>query len=67
MSSYYQISDGEWIQPIRRGYKLGCCDCGLVHDIDFRIKNNRVQFKVFRNNRSTAMARRHKKVKICAA
>ena len=44
----------EWVQPVRKDYKLACCDCGLVHDMDFRIKRGRVQFRVRRNNRSTA-------------
>jgi len=39
-----------------------CCDCGLVHNMNFRlIKNNRgttVQFHVERNYRATAAARR---------
>lgn len=52
-----------WVQPVRKGYKLCCCDCGLVHDMDFRIKDNRIQFRVARNNRSTAMVRRHDRAK----
>ncbi len=58
---YDKPEAGDWIQPVRKGYKMACCDCGLVHTINFRIKNNRVQFQVFRNNRSTAMVRRHMK------
>ena len=27
----------DWQTPVMRGYRLGCCDCGLVHDIDFRV------------------------------
>lgn len=27
----------DWIQPTMNGYKMACCDCGLVHDIDFRV------------------------------
>ena len=27
----------DWQRPVMRGYRLGCCDCGLVHDIDFRV------------------------------
>jgi hypothetical protein len=50
---------GEWIQPVPEGYKIACCDCGLVHNMDFRIYKGRIQFRVFRNNRSTAMMRRH--------
>lgn len=59
----------EWIQPVRKGYKLACCDCGLVHNVDFRVlKRNStgartVQFRVGRNARSTALMRRHKKRK----
>lgn len=53
----------DWIQPIRRGYKMCCCDCGLVHSLDFRIRDDRVQFRASRNNRSTALVRRHRKAK----
>ncbi len=27
----------DWIQPVMKGYKMSCCDCGLVHNLDFRI------------------------------
>ncbi len=59
---YERPKAGEWVQPIRTGYKLACCDCGLVHTVDFRIvgdKRKKVQFRVFRNNRSTALMRRN--------
>lgn len=49
-----------WVQPVKRGYKFCCCDCGLVHDMDFRIEGNRVQFRAARNNRSTGQVRRHR-------
>ena len=49
---------GEWVQPRRRGYKLACCDCGLVHRLDFRLWRGRVQFRAFRNERSTGQMRR---------
>ena len=51
--------EGEWIQPIRRGYKLCCCDCGLVHKIDFRIYQRHIQFRAFLASRSTGQVRRH--------
>lgn len=25
----------DWINPIMTGYKLRCCDCGLVHKMEF--------------------------------
>ena len=58
MAKYDQPEAGEWVRPIRRGYKLACCDCGLVHKMDFRIVKGRVQFRVFRDNRATAAIRR---------
>gem|GEM_PF-1693013 len=54
MSTYDKPKANEWVQPVRRGYKLACCDCGLVHDMDFRVAKGRVQFRVRRNNRATA-------------
>jgi hypothetical protein len=63
---------GEWVQPRKRGYKMMCCDCGLVHVMDFRhvirgagnraieTKGGKIQFRVWMDNRSTAVARRWK-------
>ena len=57
--------DGEWIQPLRRGYRLACCDCGLVHRIDLRIVRGRIQYRATRAPRSTAMMRRHRATRRC--
>jgi len=27
----------ELVQPIMHGYKLACCDCSLVHDMEFSV------------------------------
>lgn len=59
MTRYLKPKANEWVQPVRTGYKMACCDCGLVHELDFRVVKRRVQFRVRRNNRSTAMMRRH--------
>jgi len=64
MPRYAEPKAGEWVQPVRKGYKMCCCDCGLVHSIDFRVKDGRVQFRVFRNNRSTALVRRHNNITV---
>jgi hypothetical protein len=58
---YERPMAGEWVQPVRKGYKMACCDCGLVHRMDFRILNGRAQFRVWRNERATALMRRHMK------
>lgn len=64
----YRQRDGEWVQPIRRsGYKLGCCDCGLVHVVDFRVRKGRIQFRAIRNRRATAAMRRGKPAALRAA
>lgn len=59
MARYEEPHEGEWIRPVRRGYKVACCDCGLVHSIDFRIKDRRIEFRVFADNRATGQVRRH--------
>jgi len=55
-----------WTTPKRR-YKIGCCDCGLVHDMEFRIilskklvldgRKTQIQFRLRRNIKSTAALR----------
>ena len=56
---YQQQSDGDLIQPIMKGYKMRCCDCGLVHKVDFYIVGERVQFQATRDKRATGQVRRH--------
>jgi hypothetical protein len=51
----------EWETPITRGYKLACCDCGLVHEIELRVRGHRVEWRWKRLNRSTGQVRRHMK------
>lgn len=63
----------EWVAPTMKKYRMGCCDCGLVHDMEFsivrvtrrkgqdfdgkQVSGHRVLFRVKRNNRSTARMR----------
>lgn len=46
------VSNGEWVQPVRRGYLMECCDCGLKHSLDFRYVNTPrgrfIQFRAYR-------------------
>jgi len=55
---YAQVYDGEWVPLPRRGQKIVCCDCGLIHRIDVRVKAGKVQFRAFRDVRATAARRR---------
>lgn len=64
MPKYPEAEEGEWITPQRRNWKLACCDCGLVHTLNFRLVKtlnggNTIQFQVFRDNRATGQIRRH--------
>lgn len=56
---YEQVIDGEWIRPVRKGYKMRCCDCGLVHLVDFRVVNGRIELRASRDKRATGQCRRH--------
>ena len=66
--AYEEPAENEWVQPIRKGYKLACCDCGLVHDVDFRaIKTKRgsfIQFRVRRNGKATGGMRAGRGIKV---
>ena len=42
MARFYKVEAGKdgWSEiqwPIMRGYKMACCDCGLVHDMEFDV------------------------------
>lgn len=48
-----------------KGYLMACCDCGLVHRLDFRIAVNpkdknkmKAQFRAFRAPKYTAQFRK---------
>ena len=34
---YPVVGDNEWFHIPRKGIKHGCCDCSLIHDVDFKI------------------------------
>lgn len=63
---YRKAKDGEWIAPMK-DYRLACCDCGLVHKIEFALepigkRRKRIVFRAWRDNRATAQIRRHKQM-----
>jgi hypothetical protein len=60
-SAYHQVKDGEWIRIRKRNYRDACCDCGLVHTLNFRIVDGTLEMQAFRNERATAAMRRGKK------
>lgn len=58
---FIQAYDGDWIQPQQKNYQMACCDCGLVHTVNFRIVKGKVQLQPFRNKKATSNRRRNKK------
>lgn len=64
MPSYPKLKDGEWLRPKHSGFREQCCDCGLVHRWDFRIVEGGVEFRVYRDERATAAARRPLKKRV---
>jgi len=69
--AYTSHTDGEsgdgdwtyWIRPDAPVHKISCCDCGLVHEFEFRIVDGKVEFRARRNERSTGQKRRWMKQK----
>ena len=61
MKKYPRVRDGQWIAPKRKGYRLACCDCGLVHELEFRLMphagGKRIVFRARRHKRATATMR----------
>lgn len=59
------VAAGEWVQPRRKYYLMGCCDCGLVHKMQFRLVpmrgGNKIQFRAWRNEPATRALRKRKK------
>lgn len=59
---YPQVYEGDVVRPVMTGYKMRCCDCSLVHVLNFEIvevdDELRVEFTAFRDNRATAACRR---------
>jgi hypothetical protein len=47
----------EWT-PFSRPLRVACCDCGLVHEIDFKVEDGKEYVKFRRDNRTTGQLRR---------
>lgn len=67
---YGALQQGDKIE-VPREWILGCCDCGLVHRMLFKLERTdkktglrTLTVQVFRDNRRTAAKRRAKGVKV---
>jgi len=60
--AYTQVVDSKWRDaPLnsRAWIAVACCDCGLVHGRQFRIRKGKLQQRAWRDEKRTAMVRRH--------
>lgn len=73
MAKFGSVPANQWHKPVKTDYKMGCCDCGLVHNVDFKVVNPKtgkeikgavVLIRLRRNERSTSAKRRHSGVKM---
>ena len=68
-----QAYDGEWLQPTVNPFGHGCCDCGLFHQVEWRLvdkegnivhegymKRYGLQLKFIRDEVETARLREHR-------
>ena len=61
MRTYLRTAANEWVYPPHNNFKMACCDCGLVHVLDFRSDAGVVRFRARRDNRATAALRRERR------
>jgi hypothetical protein len=56
---FKKIPDNEWTHVQAAGFRHACCDCGLVHVMDFRVSGEgRLQVKWRRSPQATARRRK---------
>lgn len=60
--NYIQVVEEKWYHFTRKD-GLICCDCSLVHDLQFKIKDDKIYIKFKVNDKETALRRRGKEVK----
>lgn len=61
---YYQVTEGEWLRIPWRQHKDACCDCGLVHIINYRaMPDGTLEMQVSKIDKRATAARRRKQGK----
>lgn len=66
---YPKIKAGAWVQPKRKYYRMACCDCGLVHKMEFKLipygdGKHKIRFRVWRDNKETAKLRKKENIRV---
>lgn len=61
---YPKVKGGEWQAPMTN-YRMACCDCGLVHKMEFGIDaRNRLIFRARRDVKETKLLRKRERILI---
>lgn len=66
-SSYKQMKSGEpyVFNPQKGMLRIACCDCGLVHDVYYKVSHRqKITRQYWRNERATGQIRRYKGIKL---
>lgn len=65
---YFQVEEGEWTEARKNGDLVQCCDCGLVHRIDYRIKTtgrgDEIEVRFRRDDRATKGIRKRSGISV---
>jgi len=56
-SVYDEVEPNKWT-VCTKTFDLACCDCSLVHSIDWRIRQGKLQLRFRRNGPSTGGLRK---------
>jgi hypothetical protein len=64
-----RLMDNEWHIPRRKNYGMQCCDCGLIHRVDFRLVTRpngtkSVAVRARRDDKATKLARKALGIKV---
>jgi hypothetical protein len=60
---YTDFKPGEWVRPSKI-FHAACCDCGLVHKMEFRIAKGKPEFRMWRAKLRTKQYRKAKGITI---
>jgi len=59
----YDPNVEDWF-VVGRCFRLACCSCHLVHDLEFRLKGTTIECRILRNEKATQAKRRPHKKKV---
>lgn len=54
-----EVEEGEWYQPTSK-HRERCCDCGLIHIVEYKVEDGKIWMRVWRDNAATARTKERK-------